>query len=202
MSIASVLAQLSKSCAVVPPEPYAHPHFPEMQSRPAAVLVPILDYDTHATILLTKRTAHLSAHAGQICFPGGMWEEADDSLLATALRETEEELGIPAERIRIIGEGRGRITGTGFQITPFLAHIAAPVEYRPDPYEVESAFELPLERAIKTSAYQILRIEHKGVKYPHDMLQYEGHCIWGATAGILRDMCRMINGERWEDPTC
>lgn len=202
MSVEQVLAQLRDSCAYRPQAPFAHLRAHAETSRPAAVLVPILDYGHRATILLTKRTAHLSAHAGQVCFPGGMWEEDDGSLLATALREMEEELAIPAGRVRIIGEGRERITGTGFRITPFIGHIDAPVDYAPDPSEVEQAFELPLELAMRRAAYQVLRVEHEGVKYPHDMLHYEGHCIWGATAGILRDICRMVNGESWEDPAC
>lgn len=202
MSIQSVLAQLRDSCAVLPAEPFSFTVDRDTQRLPAAVVVPILDYGDRATILLTKRTAHLTAHAGQICFPGGMWEEGDDSLLATALREMEEEIGIPASRATIIGEGRGRITGTGFQITPFIAHIEAPVTCTPDPFEVESVFELPLDMAVEKSAYDVLHVEHKGISRPHDKLEYQGHCIWGATAGILRDMCRMVNGETWEDPTC
>lgn len=198
MSVGDVLARLRDHCAAQPSEPFAFAADRGAPARPAAVLVPILDYGSHATILLTKRTSHLSAHAGQVCFPGGMWEEADGSLLATALRECEEELGIPPARIRILGEGRGRVTGTGFGITPFIGHIDAPVDYTPDPFEVESAFELPLELAVSKASYREMRIESR----VHDRLDYEGHCIWGATAGILRDMCRMINGERWEDPAC
>lgn len=201
MSIDSVLAQLQRSCEQVP-EPFAYSADRHINSRPAAVIVPILDYSTHATILLTKRTSHLTAHAGQICFPGGMWEEHDDSLLATALRECEEELAIPPSAVTIIGEGRGRITATGFHITPFIAHIAAPIVYTPDPDEVEAAFEMPLELALRKASYQRMSATDDGVKRHFDMLNYDGHCIWGATAGILRDMCRMHNGEEWEDPSC
>lgn len=201
MSMDDVLLRLRSGCGTLP-EAFASIHDRDVKTRPAAVIVPILDYDDHATILLTKRTPHLSAHAGQICFPGGMWEESDDSLLATALRECEEELGIPAASMTIIGEGRARITATGYHITPFIAHIPAPLHYTPDPSEVEVAFELPLATALHQKAYQKIWMEYKGVSRAHDVLYYQDHCIWGATAGILRDLCRMIHQEQWEDPAC
>lgn len=196
-----VLLQL-RACCENKPEAFAFAHDRDVRTRPAAVIVPILDYNDHATILLTKRSSTLAAHAGQVCFPGGVWEESDGSLLATALRECEEELGISPDRMTIIGEGRGRITATGYHITPFIAHIPAPVSYMPDPAEVEAVFELPLLTALRKSAYQKLRVEYKGVSRTHDVLNYKEHCIWGATAGILRDLCRMIHKEQWEDPAC
>lgn len=202
MSVEDVLTRLRASCAALPAESFAFDADRNIRTRPAAVIVPILDYGDHATILLTKRTSHLTAHAGQVCFPGGTWEESDDSLLATALRECDEELAISPDAIRIIGTGRGRVTATGYQITPFIGHIPAPLDYTPDPNEVESAFELPLEMALSKALYQSMEVTYKGVERAHDVLYHQEHCIWGATAGILRDICRMVGGETWEDPAC
>lgn len=201
MQLTAVLKQLRTSCDVLP-EPFAFEVDRKVNTRPAAVVVPIIDHGNHATILLTKRTAHLSAHAGEISFPGGMWEEGDESLLGTALRECEEELGIAATDITVIGQGRGRITGTGFHITPFLVVIKAPITLKPDPFEVEEAFEVPLELAMQAASYERVNTTHQGIKRSHDVLPYGEYYIWGATAGILRDVCRMINGEKWEDPQC
>lgn len=201
MQLQEVLTQLRQQCEAVP-EAHVFAVDRDVQARKAAVLVPIVDYGTHATILLTKRTAHLSAHAGQICFPGGMHEAEDASLLDTALRETEEELGITPDEITIIGEARGRITGTGFHITPYIALVTAPLELTPDTFEVEEVFELPMELALRTASYQKLNTNHEGIRRSHDMLNYGGHCIWGATAGILRDICRMMHGEGWESVAC
>lgn len=201
MQAQAVIAQLRSLCASVP-EPFVFDADRNVATRPAAVVVPVVDYGDRATILLTKRTAHLHAHAGQVCFPGGMWEEGDATLLDTALRECEEELGIPRSAMTVIGEGRGRITGTGFHITPYVVHLKGPVTLHPDTFEVEAVFELPLELALRKASYQKLNTTHEGVRRSHDLLNYEGHCIWGATAGILRDLCRMLGGESWEDASC
>jgi 8-oxo-dGTP pyrophosphatase MutT (NUDIX family) len=201
MSLNALLDQIRSCCEDVPEAFVLSPDY-GVKTRPAAVIVPILEYADHATILLTKRTSHLTAHAGQICFPGGVREETDADLLATALRECEEELGISPDALTIIGEGRGRITATGYHITPFFAHISAPLTYSPDPNEIEMAFELPLPMALRRNAYQKVRAEYQGVTRTHDVLNYDGHCIWGATAGILRDLCRMVYEEQWEEATC
>src|SRR5437016_12522440 len=91
---------------------------PSTALRPAAVLVPLIDHRAGMSILLTQRTAHLSAHAGQISFPGGRIEEADADAVAAALRETEEEVGLPPDRISVVGRLDNYVTGTGFQIAP------------------------------------------------------------------------------------
>jgi len=201
MQLDRVLSQLRSGCEGVP-SPHVFAVDRDVQPRKAAVLVPIMDYGDHATILLTKRTAHLKAHAGQVCFPGGMHEPDDVSLLATALRECEEELGIDPQQVTIIGEARGRVTGTGFHITPYIAHIRGPLAFTPDPFEVDEVFELPLELALRVASYQKLHTTHEGIRRSHDMLNFGGHCIWGATAGILRDLCRLIHNEAWEETLC
>lgn len=201
MQLDRVISQLRDGCGQRP-EAFVFDCDRDVEARPAAVVVPIVDYGDRATILLTKRTAHLSAHAGQICFPGGMREEGDATLLDTALRECEEELGIARESMTIIGQSRGRITGTGFHITPFLVRLQAPVILTPDSFEVEAVFELPLELALRHASYQKLNTVNDGIHRSHDVLNYEGHCIWGATAGILRDLCHMLHGQKEEHVEC
>ncbi len=99
---------------------------PSTALRPAAVLVPLVDHNHGITVLLTQRTAHLTAHAGQISFPGGRIEAADPDEIAAALRETEEEVGLPRDRIHVIGRLDNYVTGTGFEITPIVGFVDPP----------------------------------------------------------------------------
>src|SRR5437879_7148436 len=117
---------------------------PSTALRPAAVLVPLIDHPGGMAVLLTQRTAHLSAHAGQISFPGGRVEEHDPDAVAAALRETEEEVGLPRERVSVIGRLDTYITGTGFEITPIVGIVAPPVPIFVDNLEVAEALEVPL----------------------------------------------------------
>ena len=131
------------------PEPLAE-HFVEEDGAhdqpltPAAVLFPIVLRNGGQTVLLTQRTAHLRDHAGQISFPGGRVEVEDISPSHTALRETEEEIGLNRERIEILGFLPEYRTGTGFRVTPVVALVQPPFELRPDPFEVAEVFEVPL----------------------------------------------------------
>src|SRR5229473_3924321 len=114
---------------------------PSTALRPAAVLVPLVDHEGGMSVLLTQRTAHLSAHAGQISFPGGRIEEADADAVAAALRETEEEIGLPRDRVSVIGQLDNYVTGTGFEIAPIVGIVMPPFALAIDPYEVAEAFE-------------------------------------------------------------
>ena len=113
--------------------------------KPAAVLILVINQPIQPTVLFTQRTAHLTDHAGQISFPGGRVEVADRDPFHTALRETEEETGVDANRIEIIGTIPQYTTGTGYLITPVVGWLEPPITYRPDPTEVEECFEVPFE---------------------------------------------------------
>src|SRR5207253_7654072 len=117
---------------------------PSTALRPAAVLVPLVDYPAGMSVLLTQRTAHLSAHAGQISFPGGRIEADDRDAIAAALRETEEEVGLPRDRVEVAGRLDTYVTGTGFEITPIVGFVEPPFALAIDPFEVAEAFEVPL----------------------------------------------------------
>src|SRR5271165_5248799 len=117
---------------------------PSTALRPAAVLVPLVDRAEGMTVLLTLRTAHLNAHAGQVAFPGGRIEPEDRDAVAAALRETEEEIGLPREHVSLIGRLDTYVTGTGFEITPIVGIVSTPFSLTVDPYEVAEVFEVPL----------------------------------------------------------
>src|ERR1700757_4336874 len=115
---------------------------PSSEVRPAAVLVPLVDRMDGMSVLLTQRTAHLSAHAGQIAFPGGRLEPEDPDAAAAALRETEEEIGLPREHVTLIGRLDTYVTGTGFEITPVVGIVSTPFTLSIDPFEVADVFEV------------------------------------------------------------
>ena len=152
---------------------------------PAAVLVPIVERPEGMTILLTRRTAHLRSHAGQISFPGGKSEPHDTSAEDTALREAEEEIGLPRERVEIIGRLGQRTTGTGFHVTPVVGLIEPTVELVPDPGEVETIFEVPLPFVLDPDNHRIETRLIKGLERQFYVMPYNGHYIWGLTARLL-----------------
>src|SRR5690242_18924635 len=117
---------------------------PSTALRPAAVLVPLINRPEGMSVLLTQRTPHLTAHAGQISFPGGRIEESDADPTEAALRETEEEVGLPRDHVRVIGRLDTYVTGTGFEITPVVGIVKVPFSLAIDPFEVAEAFEVPL----------------------------------------------------------
>ena len=166
---------------------------PSAALRPAAVLVPLIDREAGMTVLLTQRTAHLSAHAGQISFPGGRIEEQDADEVAAALRETEEEVGLPREHVAVIGRLDTYVTGTGFEITPIVGIVAPPYKLTIDPYEVAEAFDVPLSYILDRSNHRRVERESAGRVRVFFILPYEGRNIWGATAGMLVNLAEVLN---------
>ena len=160
--------------------------------RPAAVLVPLIDHPGGMSVLLTQRTAHLTAHAGQISFPGGRIEEADPDAVAAALRETEEEVGLPRDRVSVIGRLDTYVTGTGFEITPIVGIVAPPFPLAIDPFEVAEAFEVPLSFILDRRNHQRVERAIGAHSRAFFVLPYEGRNIWGATAGILVNLAEVL----------
>jgi 8-oxo-dGTP pyrophosphatase MutT (NUDIX family) len=165
---------------------------PSTALRPAAVLVPLVDHGHGMSVLLTQRTAHLTAHAGQISFPGGRIEEDDADAVAAALRETEEEVGLPPDRITVVGRLDTYLTGTGFEITPIVGIVAPPYKLAIDPFEVAEAFEVPLSYILDRRNHQRVERESAGRRRAFFVLPYEGRNIWGATAGILVNLAEVL----------
>jgi 8-oxo-dGTP pyrophosphatase MutT (NUDIX family) len=159
---------------------------------PAAVLFPIVLRDGGQTVLLTQRTAHLRDHAGQISFPGGRVETEDLSPSHTALRETEEEIGLSRERIEILGFLPEYRTGTGFRVTPVVALIEPPFELHLDPFEVAEAFEVPLAFLLDPANHQRHSMHYRGALRNYFAMPYGDYFIWGATAGMIRSLSERL----------
>lgn len=161
---------------------------------PAAVLVPLVERPEGLTVLLTQRTDHLAHHPGQISFPGGRLEEEDggDSQIA-ALRETEEEIGLPRERVSLLGRLDQYVTGTGFGITPVVGIIEPPFALAPDPFEVAEVFEVPLDFLLDPENHKLHRRVVEGRHRPFWSMTWEQRVIWGATAGILVNLSEVLS---------
>ncbi|HEY0832762.1 MAG TPA: CoA pyrophosphatase [Azospirillum sp.] len=162
--------------------------------REAAVLVPLVDRAEGLTVIFTQRTAHLSAHAGQISFPGGRREAYDAAPEDTALRETEEEIGLPRDRIELLGQLDTYVTRTGFRVTPVVGLVRPPFELDPDPTEVQEVFEVPLSFILDPANPQRHSREFLGRERYFYAFPYEHRYIWGATAGMLVNL-RDVLGE-------
>lgn len=161
---------------------------------PAAVLVPVIERPDSLTMLLTHRTAHLNDHPGQVSFPGGRCEVGDGSPVVTALREAEEEVGLRAQQVDVIGVLPDYKTGTGFRVTPVVGLIRPPLELALDEFEVAEVFETPLAFLLDPTNHQRMAIEISGVRRQFWAMPYEGHFIWGATAGMIVNFYRFLLG--------
>lgn len=156
--------------------------------RDAAVLVPVVDHGPEATVLLTQRSANLRNHSGQIAFPGGRIDPTDLSPEAAALRETREEIGLPAERIEVIGRLPDYVTGSGYRITPVLSIVRPGFALELNPAEVDAAFEVPLAFLMDPANHRRQsRIWNERERFFYEMPFGERY-IWGATAGMLRNL--------------
>jgi 8-oxo-dGTP pyrophosphatase MutT (NUDIX family) len=163
------------------------------EPTPASVLMPIVVRDDGLSMLLTQRTAHLYDHAGQISLPGGRVDESDTSAIETALRETEEEVGLHRRHIEVIGTLPDYVTGTGFCVTPVVSLVQPPFDLRADPFEVAEIFEVPLAFLLDGRNHQRRSIEVPGFgKRTFYTMPYERFFIWGATAGMLRNLFHFL----------
>lgn len=165
--------------------------------RDAAVLVPLVERPDGITVLLTQRNANLSAHAGQISFPGGRWEDEDENRVATALRETEEEIALGREFIEVLGALPDYITGTGFHVSPVVGLVREGFSLRPDAREVAEVFEVPLAFLMDPSHHQrrLFRWvdgERQFYAMPYPREDGGHRFIWGATAGMLRNLYHLL----------
>ena len=159
---------------------------------PAAVLFPIVVRDAGHTVMLTQRTAHLRDHAGQISFPGGRVEADDLSPTHTALRETEEEVGLSRERVEVLGFLPEYRTGTGFRVTPVVGLVHPPFDLQPDPFEVAEVFEVPLAFLLDPANHQRHEMHYRGALRQYFAMPYGDYFIWGATAGMIRSLSQRL----------
>jgi 8-oxo-dGTP pyrophosphatase MutT (NUDIX family) len=167
---------------------------PSTALRPAAVLVPLVDRPEGMSVLLTQRTAHLTAHAGQISFPGGRIEESDADPTDAALRETEEEVGLTRDHVAVIGRLDTYVTGTGFEITPVVGIVKVPFPLAIDPFEVSEVFEVPLSFVVDPRNHRRTTRDFDHRTRVFFVLPYQGRNIWGATAGMLVNLAEVLAG--------
>lgn len=164
----------------------------------ASVLVPLVQRG-ELTVLLTRRTDHLTDHAGQISFPGGRAEPEDADAVATALREAREEIGLSPEHVQVIGKMPTYTTVTGFVVTPVVALVDASMTLQADPFEVAEMFEVPLAFLMNPAHHRHHAIDVAGVRREFLSMPWHGHdaeappyFIWGATAAMLRNLYRFL----------
>jgi 8-oxo-dGTP pyrophosphatase MutT (NUDIX family) len=166
-------------------------HFPE-NPVPAAVLVPFVDRPEGLSILLTQRASQLTKHAAQVSFPGGRLEESDPDIASAALREAQEEIGLDPARVRVFGYLPDHLVISGYRVTPVLSLVALPFSVEPNPAEVEQVFEVPAEHVFDKRNHKA-RLRRVG---DEDLLLFDipwqNHHIWGATAGMLMTLIRMV----------
>jgi 8-oxo-dGTP pyrophosphatase MutT (NUDIX family) len=158
----------------------------------AAVLIGLVERPGGPHLLLTQRTTHLRDHAGQISFPGGRVERWDASIAATALREAQEEIGLDPARVEVLGELASYDTATGFRIHPVVGWLTPPFELRPDPYEVDEVFELPLAFVVDPGNHRRQSFRRGPLTRTYYVLPYQNRFIWGATAGILVNLSGLL----------
>jgi 8-oxo-dGTP pyrophosphatase MutT (NUDIX family) len=163
------------------------------------VLVPLVQRDAGVTVLLTQRTSHLRDHAGQISFPGGRAEASDADAIDTALRETEEEVGLARRHVEVIGALPVYHTVTNYDVTPIVALVHPPFELAIDAHEVAEAFEVPLAFLMTPAHHQRHVFEFAGgqrafLSMPWPRPDGQGdYFIWGATAAMLRNFYRLLS---------
>ncbi|MWV27743.1 CoA pyrophosphatase [Aurantiacibacter rhizosphaerae] len=165
--------------------------------RDAAVLIAVTER-AEPGVLLTHRPETMASHPGQVSFPGGKLEPGEN-VIEAALREAQEELAIDPAQVRIIGEATTFVTGSGFRLTPVLGLVPGDVEIRPDPREVADWFEAPLRHLLDQDNHKPKIGMFNGNKRPYVEIDWEGHRIWGITAGIIAHLSHRLSIDRLVD---
>lgn len=164
----------------------------DSRKTPAAVLIGIMDHGDHLNLLLTKRTSHLRDHGGQVAFPGGQVDPEDADSHDAALREAQEEVGLSRDHVEVLGTMSPYRTVTGFEVTPVIGWIRAPVSLTPDPFEVADIFEIPLQNALSPDNHERRSGMRNGAKRDYFVIDHETHFIWGATAAMIVNFSRLL----------
>jgi len=196
----SALRRRFREPPVWAPEITGEQRFIERTPTHASVLVPLVQR-SEPMVLLTQRTDHLTDHPGQISFPGGRAEAHDANATATALREAQEEIGLAASHVDVLGSLPHYLTGTGFIVTPVVALVRPDFEISADPFEVAEVFEVPLAFLMNPAHHRRHEVEFGGVRREFLSMPWHGtdaagrprdYFVWGATAAMLRNLYRFL----------
>lgn len=160
--------------------------------KDAAVLIPIVDTGKQLNILLTRRAEHLTHHPGQVSFPGGKVEASDENHIAAALREAQEEIGLPVENVTILGQLKPYQTISGFAVTPIIGLIKQPDFFTQDENEVAEIFQVPLRHFLQAKNHHQVITFHQGKSHSIYFMPYKHYNIWGATAAMMADLVNHI----------
>ncbi|WP_133470340.1 CoA pyrophosphatase [Paraglaciecola marina] len=164
--------------------------------KPAAVLIPIVQYQNELKVVFTVRAKHLKHHGGQISFPGGKQEQTDKTLIQTALRETYEEIGIPPEKVDIVGNLPIYRTISGYEVSPYIGFLPGPLNLVLDKNEVEETFEVPLTFLLDHQNHLIHWVKRRNDQTPIYFIPWQQHNIWGATAAFVRNLSHHFYGNK------
>ncbi|MGB1262975.1 MAG: CoA pyrophosphatase [Cognaticolwellia sp.] len=173
--------------------PSAHKFRYQDKLKNAAVLIAIVNNNNRLEVLLTKRASHLTHHAGQISFPGGKVEPDDHDITATALRETQEEIGLAPAFIEVLGQLKPYQTISGYEITPIVALVSNNEHYQIDENEVAEVFQVPLNHFLQRQDHVQIPVFHRGKQHKVHFMPYQQYNIWGATAAMLHDLSVLLN---------
>jgi 8-oxo-dGTP pyrophosphatase MutT (NUDIX family) len=170
-------------------------HLPEGGLRRAAVLVPVLERDGEICFLFTKRPQELRRHGGQVCFPGGRIDATDADDLAAALRETEEEIGLPPGRVEVLGRlDETLVLVSGFRLTPWVGRVPYPFPYAPHAQEVEGILVVPVAELLAPGAHRTQELVAYGIPHEVHFYDVQGEVIWGATARVVTQLLELWEG--------
>jgi 8-oxo-dGTP pyrophosphatase MutT (NUDIX family) len=164
---------------------------PNEPATPAAVLVAVVDRP-EPTVILTLRTDTVRRHAGQIAFPGGRVDPGDEDAVAAALREAEEEIGLPRTCVEVIGTADRYRTITGYEVTPVIGVVPPDLPLDPQPTEVAAIFEAPLRYILDPAHQRIRTVEWRGRERSYYEIEHDGRRIWGATAAMIVNLSRRL----------
>jgi 8-oxo-dGTP pyrophosphatase MutT (NUDIX family) len=187
--VEATFEQLRERLGSTPPKPL---QLPGLELRESAVLVPLFSREGAIHVVFTQRPVSLRTHGGQISFPGGAREDGDATPLHTALRETKEELGIPREKVEVLGLLNEIPTITQYRIAPFVGVIPANFPYLPNADEIEEIIEVPIAHLLNPMIQRTERRTVFGREREIYFFEYGRHVIWGATARILKDLLEVV----------
>ncbi|GAA3529373.1 CoA pyrophosphatase [Zobellella aerophila] len=171
--------------------PLSDPFLPA-HAQAAAVLLPLQEGERGLELILTRRSRHLRHHPGQVSFPGGRVEETDISLWHTALRESEEEIGLDPSLCQPLGRLRAQYTVSGFALTPFVGLVDASARFTANPAEVEEVFQVPLEYLLDLRRHHLFTLRRRGRLHTVCFIRWQGIWVWGITAAVLHQFALQV----------